>query len=126
MGEDKITIASTAGDELLLLLGTEELVDGEVKKMEVPGLAALAVYKIDGAFFATDDTCTHGAASLADGFIEDGQIECPFHAGRFDIRTGQPTSHPCMIALRVYKLVVEGRQVFVQVPGRAVKSEREG
>ena len=115
MGEAKIT---TATADTLFLLSVEGLADGEVKKIDVPGRAPLAVFRLDGQFFATDDTCTHGAASLADGFVEDGQVECPYHAGRFDIRTGQPASHPCTVALRVYNVVTQGAQVFVHIPGR--------
>ena len=125
MGEDKAT-ANIAGDERLPLLGVDELGDGDVKKVVLPGHPALAVYRLGGEFFATDDICTHGSASLADGFVEDGQIECPYHGGRFDIRTGQPTSHPCTIALRAYKVVVEGQQLFVQIPRPTGNSEREG
>jgi nitrite reductase/ring-hydroxylating ferredoxin subunit len=115
IGEAQIT---TATADSLLLLSVDELQDGDVKKVDVPGRAPLAVYRLDGEFFATDDVCTHGAASLADGFVEDGQVECPYHAGRFDIRTGQPTGHPCTVALQVYKVVTQGSQVFVRIPGR--------
>jgi phenylpropionate dioxygenase-like ring-hydroxylating dioxygenase large terminal subunit len=39
----------------------------------------------------TDDTCTHGQASLSDGFVVGDEIECPWHSGRFCIRDGRAT-----------------------------------
>ena len=51
-------------------------------------VAAIAVFNVDGELFAIDDTCTHQDASLADGWLEGCEVECPLHASRFDLRTG--------------------------------------
>jgi len=48
----------------------------------------IALFAIDGEVFATDNVCTHGHAKLCDGFLEGHEIECPFHQGRFDVRSG--------------------------------------
>ena len=56
----------------------------------------------DGEIFATDNICTHAYAKLSDGWIERGEIECPLHAGRFDIRTGKATAPPCADDLKTY------------------------
>ena len=42
----------------------------------------------DGSVWALDDTCTHADASLAQGWVEDGQVECPLHASKFCLKTG--------------------------------------
>jgi len=94
---------------------TGELSDQAALRVDLPNRPPIALFRLAGEFFATDDTCTHGAASLADGFVEDGQIECPFHSGRFDIRTGEPTLHPCIVKLRTYPVIVEGDSVFVDI-----------
>nr|ART41002.1 L540 [uncultured bacterium] len=75
----------------------------------------LAVARLGDEFFVIDDTCTHGAALLSDGEIIDGEIECPFHAGRFDIRTGEATAFPCTKALRVYPTCVENGTVLADL-----------
>lgn len=96
----------------------------EVAKSEdVPDQGTLAVnlggepvclYKLNGMIYATHDTCTHGHASLADGFItEEGLIECPLHQGTFDIRTGQAVGVPCTEPIRVYQVRVENGAVLV-------------
>jgi nitrite reductase/ring-hydroxylating ferredoxin subunit len=55
-----------------------EVVPGAVKRVEVEGLPPLAVYNLGGRFYVTDDTCTHGKASLAEGIVEGTSIECPW------------------------------------------------
>jgi MocE subfamily Rieske [2Fe-2S] domain protein len=96
----------------------DDLRNEDILRVDLPDRPPIALYRLGDAFFATDDTCTHGAASLADGMVEDGQIECPYHAGRFDIRTGQPTLHPCIVALRTYAVAVEQGEVFVDTVAR--------
>jgi ethylbenzene dioxygenase ferredoxin subunit len=71
---------------------------------------AYAVFNLDGAYFVTADLCTHGPGSLAEGFIMDAEVECPFHQGRFDIRTGSATGAPCTEALKIWAVhVVDGK-----------------
>ena len=64
---------------------------------------------------ATDDLCTHGNASLADGMIDGDAIECPLHLGTFDIRTGAPGAAPCTVALRTYKLREEAGTLLMEI-----------
>ena len=49
----------------------------------------LAVFNVGGEFFVTDDLCTHGPGSLSEGYLEDDVIECNFHNGQFNVRTGE-------------------------------------
>ena len=105
----------TAAPIRLRVCATGDLPDQAVLRVDLPNRPPIALFRLADGFFATDDTCTHGAASLADGFVEDGQIECPFHSGRFDIRTGEPTLHPCIVKLRTYTVIVEGDSVFVDI-----------
>jgi nitrite reductase/ring-hydroxylating ferredoxin subunit len=88
--------------------------ENSVKRFEI-GTTALAVYNIGGAFYATDDECTHGAASLADGILEDDVIECTMHFGAFNVKTGVAVQAPCHIPLRTYKVAVRDGRVFVDL-----------
>lgn len=54
----------------------------------------IAVYNLDGAYFAIEDRCTHDGGDLASGWVEDGCAVCPRHGARFDIRTGQVMAPP--------------------------------
>ena len=70
----------------------------------------VCLYNLGGSLHATHDICTHGAANLSDGFVIDNtHIECPFHQGMFDIKTGAASAAPCSVALKTYAVrVVEG------------------
>ncbi len=75
----------------------------------------VCLYKISEGIFATHDTCSHGMASLADGFIVEGnQIECPLHQGTFDVRNGQAVGIPCKVDVRSYPVKVENGAVFIK------------
>ena len=54
----------------------------------------IAVYNLDGEFYATSDICTHEEFYLHGGVIENGEIECPLHNGIFNIRTGEAEVFP--------------------------------
>jgi len=77
----------------------------------------VAIYKIEEEFFCTDDLCTHGNASLSEGFADEGIIECPFHGGAFNIRTGEPASYPCIKALRTYAVKLDGDAIMIAYDG---------
>jgi naphthalene 1,2-dioxygenase ferredoxin component len=90
------------------------LSDGEVIGVTVAG-HEIALYEMDGAVFATDDICTHAYAKLSDGWMEKGEIECPLHAGRFDIKTGKATAPPCVDDVKTYPVRVEGDEIQIKL-----------
>ena len=97
------------------LCKTHDIPPNEVRRIPVPRRAPIAIYHLEDGLYATDDLCSHGAARLSDGEVEDGQIICPLHHGSFDIRTGKPAQLPCASAVKTYKLVVEGDDVFLKL-----------
>ena len=97
----------------LSLCKASEVAEGKAIKVEKEGLI-LAVFKIDGEYFVTDDTCTHGPGSLSEGEIEGDVVECDFHNGSFNIRTGDVVAAPCMIPLKTYKARVQGDEIEIE------------
>lgn len=91
----------------------------DVPEDDVIGLVAngrdVALYKIDGEVFATDNLCTHGNARLSDGFLEDGQIECPLHQGRFCVKSGEALCAPLTENIRVYPVRIEGERILLNL-----------
>ncbi len=69
----------------------------------------------DGQLYAIDDTCTHQDASLADGWLEGCAVECPLHASRFDLRTGQVDQPPAKRPVRTHRVVVVGDVIQVEL-----------
>ena len=99
---------------MLFLCRTEDVAVGEILRVDPPDHVPLAVYNLDGRIYVTDDTCSHGNASLADGEIDGDLVECPFHAGCFEIATGLPAGAPCTIPIRSYKTVIEDGAVHIK------------
>jgi len=96
------------------LCATSDIGDGDVLKVEAGDLV-LAVYHVEGGFYVTDDLCTHGPGSLAEGYLEGHVIECDFHGGCFDIRTGEVVAPPCMIPIKTYPVTVKDGRVLITV-----------
>jgi nitrite reductase/ring-hydroxylating ferredoxin subunit len=95
------------------LCATDDVGPGEVLKVEVAELS-LAVFNVEGTFYVTDDACTHGPGSLSEGYLDGHVIECDFHNGAFDVRTGEVVAPPCMIPLKTYTVVIEGGRVLIE------------
>lgn len=92
-----------------------DLQPGEMMYVEV-GEEFVCLINMDGEIHAINDTCTHEDASLSDGTIIDGEIECPLHGGTFDIRTGAPTNFPVVVAVETYGVRIDGDDIQVEVP----------
>lgn len=91
---------------------TSDIAEGEAIQTKVAG-EPLAIYHVDGKFYATHDVCTHALAYLSDGFIDGDCVECPLHGGVFHIPTGKAMGGPVQKSLRIYPLKVEGDVVLV-------------
>lgn len=88
-----------------------------VRQFVPPTGPTVAVYRLADGYFATDDRCTHGEAELSEGDIEGDEIVCPFHLGKFAIRTGEPTAAPCFAALRCHRVTLaEDGELYLDWP----------
>ena len=90
-----------------------EVAPGSALRIELGDLT-LAVYNVGGMFYVTDDQCTHGPGSLSEGYLDGFEIECDFHNGKFDIRTGEVTAPPCMIPVKTYRVLLEDDDVLIE------------
>lgn len=103
---------SGADGEWIPLCRSEDVWEGCAKRIDIEGEEPLAVFCLDSDYYVTADTCSHGEASLCDGIVEGGEVECPWHNGRFDIKTGTPTGYPAVTPIRVYRTKVVDGEVF--------------
>jgi nitrite reductase/ring-hydroxylating ferredoxin subunit len=99
--------------ERIELCRADEVEPGSAIKVETGDLS-LAVFNVDGEYYVTDDLCTHGPGSLSEGYIEDDVVECNFHNGQFNIKTGEVVAPPCMIPVKTYKTTVENGRIFIE------------
>lgn len=101
-------------DNWIKVCNLDAIPDNDVIGVTING-HPIALYKMDGEIFATDNVCTHGHALLSDGFLEDGEIECPLHQGRFCIKSGKALCEPLTDDIQTYPARAEGDQVFLRL-----------
>lgn len=87
--------------------------DGEHVVIDVDG-TEVAVFKIDGEFYALEDKCTHDGAEIASGKLEGDEIICPRHGARFCVKTGAVKSPPAYEDIACLPVRVEGGIVQVK------------
>lgn len=92
-----------------------DVAEDDVKRVKAGDLT-LALFNLGGEYFALHHLCTHEDVSLTDGFVDGGQVECPKHSGRFDIRTGQAVSAPCTVNAKTYPVRVQDDAILVGIP----------
>ena len=108
------TTSPSSGRTTLVLCNITDVAPGSAIKVECDGLE-LAVFNIDGQFYVTDDQCTHGPGSLSEGYIDGDVVECNFHQGQFNIRTGEVVLPPCFVPVKTYPVMVMDGKVVIEV-----------
>src|SRR5580692_8348096 len=94
--------------EAVALCAIDDLSSGQARRFDVSG-HRIALVRIDDAFYAIDDECSHEDYSLSEGEVwaEECQIECPRHGSTFDLLTGAPCSLPATQPVGVYEVQIE-------------------
>jgi len=95
-----------------------EIAVDAVLGVDVDG-SRVALYRLANEVFATAGICTHAMALLSDGFVEDGNIECPLHQSQFDIRSGKALCAPATEDLRTYAVKLDGDEILIDMEQQA-------
>ena len=90
----------------------DEVPPGEMKIVELDG-EEIVVANVDGGFFAFNNTCTHRGGPLGEGLLMGDVVECPFHGGQFNVRTGEVVSAPPEEPVQTYAVQVDGDEIKV-------------
>ena len=91
----------------------DDLPVGSCKTIDLPEGRELALYNVNGEFYATENFCPHKGAPLSAGRLCEHTIECDWHGWQFDVRTGE-----CLTVrekLETYEVVVEGGVIKVLI-----------
>src|SRR5438132_762911 len=91
-----------------------EISAGQGKQVTVAG-KTLALFNVDGTYFAVDNACTHRGAPLAEGMCHATEVECPWHGARFDLTTGAHLSPPAPRGVTAYKVQLVGDEIQIEV-----------
>lgn len=98
--------------EFVTVAKVGEIEPGTVKVVRVNDVP-IGVANVESEYYAFADVCTHDDGPVAEGELDEYQIECPRHGARFDIRTGAVKRLPAVVPIPVYPLRVEGDEIQV-------------
>jgi nitrite reductase/ring-hydroxylating ferredoxin subunit len=87
---------------------------GAVKAFTV-ATRAIALFNIDGRFYALDDRCTHDGAPLSEGMLDGTTIICPWHNAEFDITCGKVLCLPAAEDVKSYPVFVNGDTIEIEI-----------
>ena len=93
---------------------TDEVEPGKPKLVEVNG-RKVALFNLDGTFYAIDDFCTHRGAPLSEGEVMGTDVQCPWHGAMFNITTGEASGPPADTGVDTFNVRVEGSNIEVEV-----------
>ena len=75
----------------------------------------LAVFNVEGKYYAVKNECPHAGGPLCEGELADGVVTCPWHGSKFDVRTGAIVNGPAAAPAKTYPVEVRGEDIFVQL-----------
>ena len=93
---------------------TGDLAPGQGKRFEVGG-KKIALFNVDGTYYAIDDICTHRGGPLSEGELSGNEVTCPWHNAVFDVTTGNVLGPPAAKGVSRYNVRVSGENIEVEV-----------
>jgi 3-phenylpropionate/trans-cinnamate dioxygenase ferredoxin subunit len=91
-----------------------ELDPGQKKQVDLEGLA-VALFNVNGEYYAIEDVCTHDGAPLAHGRFRGEEVTCPRHGARFNVKSGAALCMPAFEPVETYPVKIEGNDILVEV-----------
>jgi len=104
---------TTEAQQWITIATVDEVPPGERLVVEI-GREWVAVFNINGVYYAIEDVCTHDDGPLAEGELTGTTIECPRHGACFDVTTGKVLSAPAVVDVQTYRVRVQGTDLQVQ------------
>jgi nitrite reductase/ring-hydroxylating ferredoxin subunit len=93
---------------------TEELAPGQGMMVEAGG-KKIALFNVNGDYYAIDDTCTHHGGPLSEGELAGREVTCPWHGAVFDVTTGEVLGPPALEGVASYNVRVSGDSVEIEI-----------
>jgi 3-phenylpropionate/trans-cinnamate dioxygenase ferredoxin subunit len=93
----------------------DELPKGDWRTVDV-GNTVVAVFNLDGEYYAIEDVCTHDGGDLASGYLEGEEIVCPRHGAHFAVKTGEVRSPPAYENVAAFPVRVKDGMIQVEKP----------
>jgi 3-phenylpropionate/trans-cinnamate dioxygenase ferredoxin subunit len=101
-------------EKFVKVCSENDIAEDSIKNFNVDG-KSIAVAKYNGQVYAVDDVCTHDGGDLGGGDVVDGQVQCPRHGARFDLKTGEATQMPAVIGIETYRVKIEDGNIMIDL-----------
>ncbi len=101
--------------QLIKVAETNEVPPGTARAVDLEG-RPVALFNIDGTYYAIDDACTHRGGPLSEGEVEGTVVTCPLHGATYDITTGNVLGPPAPEGVASYRVQVDGNDIKVELP----------
>ena len=98
--------------EFVRVAGRGDVPAGEMLIVEIEG-EEIVLANVDGQIYAFGNGCTHRGGPLGEGLLEGDEVECPFHQGRFNVKTGEAVQEPPTEPIPTYRVQVDGDDIKV-------------
>ena len=92
-----------------------DLAPGKAMSVEAAG-QKVALFNIDGSYYAIGDSCTHVGGPLSEGEVDGKVVTCPLHGAQFDVTTGGVLGPPAAADVPCYKVHVDGDDIKIETP----------
>lgn len=92
---------------------TADIPAGEGRVVEA-GAKTLALFNVEGKYYALDNTCLHRGGPLGEGDLDGRVVTCPWHGWRWDVTTGANVNNPA-VAVACFPVTVEEGAIFVEI-----------
>ena len=99
---------------LIKIAEAKDVPAGQAAAFTIEG-QKIALFNVEGAYYAIADTCTHCGGPLSEGDVQGTKVTCPWHGADFDLKTGAALGPPAQKGVPCYKVVVEGDDIKVEV-----------
>ena len=103
-----------SAESFVRVASTDEVGQGVSRHVEIGG-KVVALFNVDGTYYAINGVCTHRGGPLGEGELEEKQVTCPWHGGTFDVTTGEATGPPASGNVACYEVRVNGGDVEVKI-----------
>jgi glycine betaine catabolism B len=105
-------------EDFVKVADTNDIQPSHMKEVQVDG-ESICIVNVEGKYYAIGNICTHEGGPLADGTLEDYEVECPWHASKFDVRTGEVKEPPASEPEPVYQIKVDGNKILIKKQGKS-------
>jgi ferredoxin-NADP reductase/nitrite reductase/ring-hydroxylating ferredoxin subunit len=106
-------ILSEEEKDFVKVADTNDIQPSQMKEFEVDG-ESICIVNVEGKYYAIGNICTHEGGPLADGTLEGYEVECPWHASKFDVRTGEVKEPPASEPEPVYQIKVDRNNILIK------------